>query len=1224
MTLIIAVFALALIMALLLAMLQGVNFQTQGGQRDNVGVREEMMADSAVALVIGQIQQATAETGQTWISQPGLIRTYDVSGSRQPTACYKLYSSTQMVDTTGTLAFLATDAPPDWNAPKNLGVYTDLNAPVKTGAFFSTAIYPILDAAAATSVEGVSVDSGYGVNMPVQWLYQLQDGTLGPASGATKTNPIVGRIAFWTDDDTCKVNINTAGCGTGWNVPHANSTDDVTWGSMQPAKNEFSSYPGHPATTSLAPVFASLTPQELLGLTPRYPWGGSQFCTVTTSAGASILPKPDRLYTSLDELCFSSSQDSSGQRQTNAVTASEIETARFVLTAHSRAPETTMLGEPRFAIWPVSDSTQDATRTTATDRAFLAAATVGSRSYIFERHNALSATDDLSSTVVPSNAQLFSDLVARGATILPGWGKNFSQKYTGATWTQLMLEIVDFIRGLNAVDPSAAPFVSYAAGDLTGVGRGFIVPLTTTYGSGAGAVTLRGINRCPTLSSLTLVFYVCGYGFKSDPTHLHDIDFEGMTDSDASAAWSANFDRDKTNKWSDVTSEIVRAFVIPCTYEPGCAYPEVSDACDVEIDGLNNIKISGKNVSGDLGLPATAHSSLLSDALKVLPADRTWGGNEGPLAWRAAANYATAPYANYPFAGTGKVWISKTDTTISATSPDAWKEAIKVSSAQELMVKIRDRSGNTLQTFSVSMPTFSIHAPTANGECDHKDGSTPDSSVSDWAKNSGNHVDPCYYMNLYNRLMATQLSRNCFIQAGDVVRSVEANTDMRVIAALASVPSSLFHPHPSYTLNSVNIQGGSQAHNIRFADGTSAAFASGTTQLISVSYPTLSGSMTAMDWNDGSAVSYTWATSPACGAPTGTKYVMIPVPTGTTVTFIYGDWDTGPGIEPDGAQVALPDAGTTLTSTTAYFSLAGGQVGAATQRLPNALVPSPVVFGSLPAGINPSSPASSEPWRTLLFCPYPAGDSTHPGFTSPPDYLILDNFWMPVVEPYPVSGCMETAGKINLNDQIAPFTWLHRNTALHALLADLRIPAIPASMANKYKSSGSAIASIWKTVDENATISQIEDRFSNGSADAYLSESEICSVPLVPVLQPKLDTSSVSAVKTALDAFWNGSSGAGRLTGDNLRELPYAQLYSRLTTRSNSFTVHVRAQVLQKLATDTRPDVWTEGSDLVLGEWRGSYEIERYLDPTATAPTAGQPLGPYKFRIVSKHPFAPQ
>ena len=165
------------------------------------------------------------------------------------------------------------------------------------------------------------------------------------------------------------------------------------------------------------------------------------------------------------------------------------------------------------------------------------------------------------------------------------------------------------------------------------------------------------------------------------------------------------------------------------------------------------------------------------------------------------------------------------------------------------------------------------------------------------------------------------------------------------------------------------------------------------------------------------------------------------------------------------------------------------------------------------------------------------------------------------------------------------------------------------------------MASIWNPVDENATIAQIENKFANNSPDAYLSESEICTVPLVPLGQA---ADNVADTQAALDSFWLGqTSPDGALTGDNLRELPYAQLYSRLTTRSNSYTVHVRVQVLKKLTSDPHQNVWNEGTDVVLGDWRGSYEIERYLDPAAAAPLAGQPLGPYKFRVVSSRRFSP-
>jgi uncharacterized protein (TIGR02600 family) len=1211
--LIIVLAALALMTILLLALLCGSSHQIREAESDASFAREKMLADSAVALVIGQIRQASTQPGQAWISQPGLLRTYDATASRKPTACYKLYSSSQMTDTSGALDFLATDVPADWNSAANRSVYTDLNAPAQMPGFLGRAIYPIFDPAAVTDVQGVRIDDGHGAEMPVEWLYQLQDGTFGPASLGTKANPIVARIAFWTDDETCKININTAGDGSPWNTPRVNSTDDQAWSKDQPAVGEFSGYPGHPAMTSLAAVFgmgaSPLSSEQLLQLTPRYAFGGSQFGTQATTATDVVPPKTDRLYASVDELCFGTSLTGSGQRQPSLIGPDRIDVARFVLTAHSVAPETTLLGEPRIAIWPVSDAAQDSTRTTATDRAVRSAATVGARNYFFQRHDALSATADLDGATDfgRSNLQLFNELVARGSVDLPGYGARFTQKYPDSKWAQIILEITDFIRGLNAVDPSPAPFVPYAAGDASGMGRAFIVPLTMNYGSGGAQATLRGMGRCPTLSSLTLVLYVSGFEFDA-ASKLAPIDYDETPDDPAGTSWQANFLPDSPH-WPHVKSERIRAFVVPCTFQPGCAYPEMSDACKIQIEGLDRIRISSGSVSGDFGFGKMATSRLLSDALKVLPAERMWGGNEGPLAWRAAALDAmqggNTPYA---FAGATSFSVPLNSPPRYAASKLSWSTMppITVSGATGLTVRICDSRGVVLQTLKLDLPPFTISAPTIDGEGARMDGSTTP-------------VEPSYYMCLRNRLLATKENRPFLIQPGDVSRSVEAATDLRVIAGLAVAPSTLFQPHPSYFLNANSFYGGSPTHNLRFADGSSICGASGYAQLLNgAAYPTTTTTMTGRDWSDGKEFTFSWITTLACSAPTGTSldaFVSMTPPGQPPPSLpILGDWDTGPGFAADGAQINLPDAGTALDPATAYFSLTGGQVGSTTRRTPNALVPSPVIFGSLPAGIDPVKPEQSQPWRTLLFCPNPAADAAHPGFAAPPDYLLLDHFWMPVVEPYAIGTTMATAGKINLNDQIAPFGYLHRSTAFYALLRDLRIPAIPMAMAGSYKSSSnSVIPSIWKAVDEDATIQAMENRFVSG--DAYLTEGEVCAVPLVP--------KSIGADSRSLKAFWNDSAGAGRLTGDNLRELPYAQLYGRLTTRSNSYTVHVRAQVLQKLPHDPDQGIWKEDADLVLGDWRGSYEIERYLDPAATAPTSGQPLGPYRFRIVSSRRFSP-
>ena len=190
-----------------------------------------------------------------------------------------------------------------------------------------------------------------------------------------------------------------------------------------------------------------------------------------------------------------------------------------------------------------------------------------------------------------------------------------------------------------------------------------------------------------------------------------------------------------------------------------------------------------------------------------------------------------------------------------------------------------------------------------------------------------------------------------------------------------------------------------------------------------------------------------------------------------------GDFMNGSGSDPDGGFIVYPDQNfQTLGSDVlaAYgsnyiawgcwmpffqssqdYGTQGNVSPVLSYFSPNREVTSPVVFGSIPAP-DTGGNGTPQPWTTLLFCPNPVAPSSgrsHPGFGIPnyppyttiPDHLFLDLFWMPVVEPYPISEAFSTAGKINLNYQIVPFTYVTRQTGLYAVMKSTKITAIPST-----------------------------------------------------------------------------------------------------------------------------------------------------------------------------------
>ncbi|HAL72720.1 MAG TPA: hypothetical protein DCP71_13220 [Verrucomicrobiales bacterium] len=362
---------------------------------------------------------------------------------------------------------------------------------------------------------------------------------------------------------------------------------------------------------------------------------------------------------------------------------------------------------------------------------------------------------------------------------------------------------------------------------------------------------------------------------------------------------------------------------------------------------------------------------------------------------------------------------------------------------------------------------------------------------------------------------------------------------------------------------------------------------------------------------------------------------------------------------------------------------------------PNRMVPSPVVMGSLPSRIWDSN--GNGAWTNLLFRPYvsyqnpvtgaisPAA-ATHPGASSPPDHYLLDLFWMPVVEPYAISESLSTAGKINLNYQMMPFTHIRRATAVHAAMKGEIMAAMPnldyelsKTVRNGWGTNGST-APIFRSEADNkywhrsivvdqfrsgarlwwdpsntrdnlvqGTLRQFEERFNFSPnlpdgfrGGLFRTASQLCEIHLIPSEVPGVSTEgnvTASEVDTptnrrdAMARFWSAHCS----TGDNTREKPYANLYSKFTTRSNTFRVHVRAQAIRKARRSVAANQFDPALDLPVGEFRGSFLIERYIDQTdmqeagsdvdyasAANPFTLPPLeNYYRFRVLESKRFAP-
>jgi uncharacterized protein (TIGR02600 family) len=1270
--LIIVLTCLVLVAGLAIALLNRVEADRSSSGAYKGGANSRNLSEYAVNVVMAQIASATtgANAGNAWASQPGAIRVY-ANNAATLVNIYKLYSSPQMV--TGTFPTSDT-SPTGWtNSP---ALYTDLNAPlVSWSGTNQVTNYPILDPSAQGVVQGFTNVIVSGINsastpapMPVTWLYVLQDGSLVAPTGsgstatvtvATKSNPITGRIAFWTDDETCKVNINTAAgmpwnwatnnpnsgkvsltaggtasttlFGSYWDTPVIGSYQDLmlTW--APPWKGECQRYPGHPATVSLSAVFTNLATNDIMKIAPRINdqssssgSGGSQWGTVTNTYSGSgpntnTIPSDGaRLYANVDELLYATNRSATG---TNPLTATQINQGRFFLTASSRAPDVTLFNTPRICIWPLWST---ASMRTPLDTRIALASTLNSIPYYFTRSQPYSATADYSAS---TNTTLMGYLRRMTTTAVPGFGGSlgilgkYNTLMTGES-EQILTEIFDYIRCINLRDQQTGA-VQYASNSA------LVVP---TIGTGTGAGTM-GFGRMPTVTKAGLLFW---YDTNAISDTIHTFYYTTTPGAPGTAT-------------SNTTSYTVCARLVLENFIPAQGNPGITNAPAFSnvVTGLNGFQWA-QPASGIAATPIFANTTTNFNLMNMGTGTGTSGGGVGSVpggrlninassADSGASNTTVSPkFVGRYFTNSGGTLYFKgngapglADTNVAYTgsviaSNNAWYKPggglISVGTTNAYFTNAW-YSNSTITTnyngtFDLTGATLTITT---------KYGNTPIQTINNLTFPAVTGLPLPIITTTTNTLNGasawTNFNRNAIpfgngkdaIQTNDVVRAMQVTSgDFRMTAALTNVPAARFSTHPSYLTPTV-----------RCAD----SFAGGAAG--NCVWSTLETSY----YNSGNILSLN-----KTGNPFGAANDMVVNSIGGGPPLLqYGDFDNGYGVLPDGPYIGLCDEGV-LNNTTAnpgafgaypyFLPIANTGINLLVcvgpgYYSPNRLVPSAGILGSLPTGVK-----GNLPWQTLLFRPAALTAAGHPGANTPPDYLLLDLFKMPVVEPYAISEPLSTAGQVNMNYQILPFTWIKRSTAVQAALHTEMITAIPNTMPGGIditkavfkKAEGVTTATTRYPLNlstNNGTLVGFENRFATNGI--FVSASEICSIPLVP-------TNSTYAY---IASWWNSYT----YTGENSKERPYARIYPKLTTKSNVYTVHYTVQALKKLPSGTQ-NQWDETKDKVLSTYRGSTTIERYVNPRdssipdytgVTLPLSSSDPNalPYKFRILSQRQFSP-
>ncbi len=179
--LIVVLATIVLLAAIVVSLTVAMRMERQAAHYYSERARADLFAAEAVEAVKAQLLSATAP-GNGWVSAPGRIYFW-------PTNAPGTISTNDL--------FSGAAASGDTNAP-------DLNRFV------------------LSEDERTAILGGNDTNTPmrVAWIYVFKDGTRSTDVSHTNVSPVIGRFAYWADDESSRIDLNTAwqrqaGAGTG-------------------------------------------------------------------------------------------------------------------------------------------------------------------------------------------------------------------------------------------------------------------------------------------------------------------------------------------------------------------------------------------------------------------------------------------------------------------------------------------------------------------------------------------------------------------------------------------------------------------------------------------------------------------------------------------------------------------------------------------------------------------------------------------------------------------------------------------------------------------------------------------------------------------------------------------------------------------------------------------------------------------------------------------------